>query len=104
MIPKQARQSKAGWAAALVLALTASVTQALGCMGREDRALRELPERDRGALYARTMETLRGVCAGREAEGLDEFCRRQAEFVTHFPECNGTCQNLVRTFSPKATR
>ncbi len=65
--------------------------------GAERRAVRNLPLDERGALYQTTLGTLRGPCgAAHPSDGLDAFCRKQAEFILEFPECDDACMTLAR--------
>jgi hypothetical protein len=82
----------------------ASTTLLAGCSGREGKAIRDLPQRDREALYGRTLETLRTVCSNSRGDSLSDFCQAQAKFVSEFPECDPGCQELAGTFWPRPTR
>jgi hypothetical protein len=63
----------------------------------EERAIRHLPAEERRALYDRTLRTLQDPCgAGKPTNGLEAFCREQAEFVLQLPECDATCTVLAR--------
>lgn len=87
-----------GWIA-LALAATAAVGYGLWKEGAEDRAIRSLPAAERRAQFLRTAEELRTVCA-HPPDALVEHCRRQAEFLSRFPECDAACQRLVERFFP----
>jgi hypothetical protein len=64
--------------------------------GAEGRALRRLPPAERAALYHRTLDTLTTVCAGEGKRDLRDLCRRRAELVLLFPECDAACQATAR--------
>lgn len=69
----------------------------------EERALRDLPDDERHALYDRTLENLRTICA-RENEGLSGFCRRQAKIVIALPECDAGCRSLAKAHLNQSIR
>lgn len=73
---------------------------------RDERALRDLPEGERRALYERTLQTLRGPCAPPEApEGaLLDHCRHEADLLRRFPECDATCSKLAARFLEQPSR
>jgi hypothetical protein len=58
-------------------------------------ALLELPAAERVALYQRTIENLRSVCAPSRPSGLDSFCDEQAELVLDFDDCDAECRKLA---------
>jgi hypothetical protein len=64
----------------------------------DTRALRALPHDVRVALYARTIQNLRGTCDPAPPRSLREFCREQAALAAKFQECDAApgCQELVR--------
>jgi hypothetical protein len=65
----------------------------------KDRAIRELPDQERKALYEHTMMTLETVCsAPRWPNGLAQYCRDQAELAARFPECDARCRELAERF------
>lgn len=64
--------------------------------GDADRALRSLPPAERSALYHRTLDNLRSVCAGEERTELRDFCRGQAQLALLFPECDAACRATAR--------
>jgi hypothetical protein len=86
-------------AAALALSVAGTVlfvTSWVWINGAEQRALLRLPDEERRALYARTLETVESSCNPHlRAEGLDELCYEQAALLTKFPECDGACMALV---------
>lgn len=84
---------------ALLLYLSASDTPG------ERAAIGQLPEVERQALYERTLRSLETTCRGGERpDGLERFCREQAEFVVQFPQCDAGCQRLARTHLPTPSR
>jgi hypothetical protein len=62
--------------------------------GAERRALRDLPEAEREAVYRRTLENYGAVCASGDL-ALDEYCRGQAQILLAFPECDEACRALA---------
>jgi len=71
----------------------------------EQKAIMELPEPERRALFERTLRTLETTCRpeGRES-GLEEFCRRQAEFILRFPECDAHCSGATAPYRSAPSR
>jgi hypothetical protein len=68
-------------------------------------ALGRLPEPERRALYERTLHTLDSTCdTAARPDGLADFCREQAEFVRHFPECDTACRALAQRSVPPPSR
>jgi hypothetical protein len=92
-------------ATAAVLTVLLLVGAWIWTHGAERRAVRNLPLEERGALYHTTLGTLRGPCgASQPSDGLDAFCRKQAEFIVEFPECDGTCMALARAHLSSAPK
>lgn len=71
---------------------------------RLDRELSELPATERAALYERTITTLQHACVQPSGGTLSSYCREQAEFVEHFPECDQQCRKLAARSAPQAWR
>jgi hypothetical protein len=92
---ERANRARALWVLGAVAGL-ALLGLALLHATSEERALGRLPPAERGALYHRTLDNLRSVCAGDRARELRDFCRGQAELVLFFPECDGACQATAR--------
>ena len=67
-------------------------------LGAQSRALRHLPAEERRVLFERTLHTLQAPCTPEKRNGLDDFCREQAEFVLQFPECDKACAVLARQY------
>ncbi len=62
----------------------------------EGKAILNLPQMERRALYERTLRTLETTCRSKaSASGLEDFCRGQAEFIVRFPECDAVCSALA---------
>jgi hypothetical protein len=94
---------------AVSVAIAAAVISVLALWTADHRAERgaieQLPAQDRRALYERTLHTLRSSCDPRTLpDGLGDFCREQAEFVTQFPECDAACRALAKAHESKPTR
>jgi hypothetical protein len=71
----------------------------------EQRALRQLEASDRGALYERTLQSLRRPCSEADRPApLDDFCLRQADFILEFPECDAECRELSKKVHPMPAR
>ena len=88
------------------LALVIVVLIALWTIDRhaEERALRNLPEADRRALYQRTLENVRTICASDARFRLEGYCRDQADLLLALPECDSPCKALVASYRQRATR
>ncbi len=63
--------------------------------GGEERAIREMPDPERRALFLRTLENLKHVCHNPEG-GMQDFCHGEARRVLLFPECDAACEDLAR--------
>lgn len=85
-----------GWGKAALVTLAAAACLAffLYHRGAEQRAIRELPVAERRALFERTLENLRSVCAPAE-DSMRSFCLDQARLAEEFPECDSACRNLA---------
>ncbi len=71
----------------------------------ERRAIEELPEQERRALYERTLKTLTSSCEPEtRPRGLDGYCNDQATFIVSFPECDASCQALASRLRRGPTR
>jgi cytochrome b pre-mRNA-processing protein 3 len=94
------------WFSAVVVVgmLTAIAVIWIWTQGRENRAIEALPDAERRALYSRTLEDLRTVCATSHSSDLDLHCEAQARFILKFPECDAACQRLARWQLPHPTR
>jgi hypothetical protein len=91
------------WLAA-ALGLVAAVALAVLMHTRLDRELSDLSEPERRALYERTRETLRSSCVQAQGPEVTEYCRQQADFIKHFPECDRECRDLAARFAPRPSR
>lgn len=60
--------------------------------------VRALPDAERLPLYHRAVANLRNVCDPGAPRSLRDFCRREAELVLRFRECDSepACQELAR--------
>lgn len=63
-----------------------------------------LPNQQRHTLYAHALETLETVCIHAQGPDLSEYCREQAQFIAHFPECGVNCQEICRKLAPRPTK
>jgi hypothetical protein len=78
-----------------MLALVAGATFLLvWCGGAERRAIRDLPAVERRALFERTLQNLRAVCAP-PVDAMHDYCSEQARLALEFPECDRTCETLA---------
>jgi hypothetical protein len=101
-IPKMFRLTQP-WATALIVSL--GLIGAWLLWGTQPgRELNNMPAAERKELYSRTLETLRTTCKRSTGERLSDYCRDQAEFVLHFPECDATCQRVASEYAPQAVR
>ena len=67
------------------------------CMNRismEQRAIRNMPEGKRHALFVRTLQNLKSVCTAPE-EAMHAYCAEQARIALEFSECDPACQALA---------
>jgi hypothetical protein len=57
-----------------------------------------MPDAQRLPFYRHTFDNLKEVCDPAAPRALRDFCHRQAELASKFPECDGDqeCQELVR--------
>ena len=85
---------------ALGVVLIATLAFWIWNRGVESRSLHELAAPERQALYGRTLQTLQSsACDPKHgARGLHDYCRRQAEFIVEFPECDQGCSELAKRF------
>ena len=71
----------------------------------ERKALRALPDEQRTALLARTVDELRLFCGEGRPAVLQDHCRELASFAAQFDGCRGDCEALVRhQLTPVPTR
>lgn len=94
---------------AIFVAIAAAVVAVLALWradrGEERQAIEQLSGQERRALYERTLNTLRTSCDPKTLpQGLDDFCREQAEFVVQFPECDDVCRSLAKPHQRKPTK
>ncbi|OFX20600.1 MAG: hypothetical protein A2V77_21860 [Anaeromyxobacter sp. RBG_16_69_14] len=78
---------------ALSVAIAIAVAAASGSWKRRDVA--RLPDDQRLALYARTIEELREFCGERRPDALRDHCRELASFAEGFTECRNDCRALT---------
>lgn len=78
----------------LALGVLGAIAFWIWSAGAERRALRSLPPAERQAVYGRTLENFRAVCASGDL-ALDEYCRGQAQILLAFPECDVSCRTLA---------
>jgi hypothetical protein len=107
-IPKAASQ-RPPLRGAVLLAATALFLIAMYALsvfrGPERRAIGELPEAERKALFERTLKTLKTTCAPEtRPAGLNEHCARQADLIVKFPECDADCAAVANASRPPPTR
>jgi hypothetical protein len=76
------------------LAVLAAAFAYVWLSGSEERAIRNLPDQPRRALFLRTLENLRTVCTT-APDNLRDFCQEQANLALRFQECDRTCQALA---------
>jgi hypothetical protein len=68
--------------------------------------IRDLPAATRRTLYRRALDDVESACAlpaAREGS-LRDHCRRQARFLSLFPECDAACQRTAASILPRAHR
>lgn len=71
---------------------------------RFDREIKDVPELERNALYERAFDTLKTSCTRTRGPKLTDYCRSQAEFIRHFPQCGDECRELSARFAPQPSR
>ena len=67
----------------------------LSSRAADQRAIRALPPIERMALYTRTMGNIEALCVDYNSS-FSDYCKREAEFISNFEECDVSCQVLVR--------
>ena len=90
---------------ALLLALLVMVGWLAAIAWSEHRhaiTVRQLPAAVQAATYRRTYDELSTTCV--QEPKLADHCRRQAEFVVRFPQCDAKCEELARRFFPIAVK
>lgn len=87
-----------------VLAAVGLAAAIFHAVERDKRALREIYQPDRAALYTRTLQNLETVCAGRGRFAVRDFCREQAMLALSLPECDERCSSAVRAALHGPTR
>lgn len=93
--------------AVVLLIVSAAVLLGIGFEKQhaERDAIRQLPVAERRALYECTRARLASACdPAKGRPGLDEYCRRQADFLSQFSECDASCRALTGQFRPQPTR
>lgn len=92
------------WLFGLFLVALGSVV-AIARHRSDERALRDLPEGERRALYQRTSQTLAGPCAATTVSGaLLDHCRHEAELLRSFAECDEACAKLAARYLEQPSR
>jgi hypothetical protein len=96
-----------GWAkwSAIIAAIVGAIFLVVWSEGAERRAIRDMPQTERQALFARTVQNLKSVCAA-PSDAMRDFCGEQARLVLEFSECDHACQvladrQLFRVQSPR---
>jgi len=80
---------------AIALAVLIAVGLWLWFAGAEQRAIRSLPRDERAALYQRTLENVRTICASSDL-ALGPYCAEQSRILLLFAECDADCRELAR--------
>jgi hypothetical protein len=71
---------------------------------QERSGLLELPAQQRATVYSETLEAFRAACSPASPKALTEHCRRQAEFLMKFPDCDDECRRLTAAAQQVPTR
>lgn len=87
--------------AGLVIVVMAIVASSMDRGSRS--ALDDLPADTRAALYSRTMENLRTVCA-HPTDDVRSYCTEEASLAVRLPECDDACRSLARPFANRPSR
>jgi hypothetical protein len=100
MEPQPIERSLPRWFWALAAGTVLLVTGVLlwSAATADTTALRSLPDEQRLAIYARTIENLRDTCDPAPPRSMRDFCHGQAALAAKFKECDADqrCQELVR--------
>jgi hypothetical protein len=107
--PTTSRTNRRSQRIAVILSVGAVLIAALALWsaenGAERGAIGQLSAPERRALYERTLRTLESSCDPRtQPDGLDDFCREQADFIVQFPECDAACLSLAKQHRRKPSR
>ena len=100
-IPRSAKRRRWTW---IVVFLLAALLAWLWQRQYDPRWSLELAERERVALYERTLQNLKTVCREPNDPAQARFCRDQATLIRSLPECDAACQDLAQRFEPRPTR
>lgn len=92
--PKHGRLGRWGSWAAGVVGLVGIIFLMVWCEGAEGRAIRNMPEGERHALFVRTLQNLESVCTAPE-DAMHDYCAAQARLALEFSECDQACQALA---------
>ena len=92
--PRRSKVRSLGKAALIVAGAGLAMLLLMRGEMAERRAIRQMSEGERRALFLRTLENVRSVCA-RAEDAMRGFCAEQARFVLEFPECDKLCQDLA---------
>jgi cytochrome b pre-mRNA-processing protein 3 len=101
--PSRTRERRLWLAAAAAIAIASLPVFWLYSRDDERQAIVSMPQNERTSLYQRTFEDLSTTCRVGDV-ALRAYCRRQAEFILKFPQCDATCQALAGGYLPHATR
>ena len=83
----------------------AIVAGSMWSSGREREALLQMSPEARARVYEGAISTLAQMCPERKMDiEVPERCRRDAQFLSQFPECDDECRRLVAANTPKPTR
>lgn len=97
------RAARSGFLA-LAAALVAALLFAYWYSKTADRrAVRELPDEERHALYLHVLDGFERYCWS-PVVAPNGWCREQALFLQQFPECEARCAQIVRRYIIRATR
>ncbi len=93
-----ARDARASaWPRAGIVALSVAIALVIGAASGswKRRDVATLPDDQRLALYARTIEELREFCGERRPDALRDHCRELASLAEGFTECRNDCRALT---------
>ena len=101
--PARRRPEALPWATRLLIILGAVVLFAVwGWLRNADsRALASMNPDLRRELFERTRADAEALCA---RPGLVDECRTRIEFLARFPECDGSCRELVARHQRRLAR
>lgn len=63
-----------------------------------------LPPDERVEIYKAELESFSRLCAAEQRTSLLDYCAEQRSLLARFPECDGSCRELLNRSQPTGTR